>query len=149
MMFPLGSSTASIVDCRCDCSRGRPDTAVFGLCSAAGASCSHAGSSITILQFRRRLSTVSSVPTEQNSLACGGGGVPCGGVDPSACSSHRTFHVPARQDDELMHQKHRPEADARPDPGARFEFGLPAVRAPAQHWAENAQPTATEEVLTR
>lgn len=68
MMFPLGSSTASIVDCRCDCSRGRPDTAVIGLCAAAGASCSHAGSSTTILQCRFTLSTASGVHAAQ--LSC-------------------------------------------------------------------------------
>ena len=67
MMFPLGSSTASIVDCRCDCSRGRPDTAVVGLCAAAGASCSHAGSSTTILQFV----AVSTVSVVQNGPSCG------------------------------------------------------------------------------
>jgi hypothetical protein len=66
MMFPLGSSTASIVDCRCECSRGRPDTAGIGLCAAAGASCSHAGSSITILQCSCAFNTVSSVHTGQN-----------------------------------------------------------------------------------
>jgi hypothetical protein len=46
-----------------------------------------------------------------------------------------------------MHQKHRPEADARACPGASFEFCLPTVRLPAHRWGKYAHLTGNEKVL--